>query len=338
MNQIKYRSLLFVAVIANIFFSCKKDPPVAEEFKFPSKVINKIVVDVTGVKWFATAKGVVSYDGAKWTSYSDDKGLTTGMVSDFVFDRLSGIKTLWLGTDVGLSAFEFGTSAISIVNFNAAKTGILADNVSALGIDDRSIKYIGTSKGLSILKVDKWDNFLGRQGEEILANYKITSIAVAQNGSVYAATKGGGVSSFKYADAVSGATTLNLPWANGLQSDTVFTVIVDNDFHQWYGTNKGAAHHSSELTKQDWKSYSRADGLVCDTVYAIANDLSGNIWFGTHKGVSKFTGNNWQNFTTKNGLLANKVNTIAVDVDRSLWFGTDEGISHFTTDGKWVNY
>ncbi len=320
-----------------ILYSCKNDNPVPEVFKLPSQIINRIVIDNKGVKWIATEKGVVSFDGTKWTAYSDSKSLSIGSVTDLVLEPVSGINSVWLATKVGLSFFDLATNPISFKNFNKKETGILSDTVLSLGIDKSNIKYLGTAKGLSILNGTKWDQFFGRLGEEILAKYKISAIAIASSGSVYVSTRGGGISRFHYADAVSGATTLNLPWAGGLNSDVVFTVMIVNGTQQWYGTDSGVAFHTSEFTKSDWTSYSRADGLVCDTVYSIAKDQSGTMWFGTHRGVSKFNGTVWVNFTTKNGLVANKVNTIAVDLDGSVWFGTDNGISHFITD-KWVNY
>jgi ligand-binding sensor domain-containing protein len=337
MKSIKYRILPLLSLILILNGSCKNDePPVAEEFVFPSKVINKILVDEAGVKWFATEKGIISYDGQQWTSYTDAQKLTTGNVSDFLLERLSGVKKLWMGTNKGLSAFELGASEIVVINYNASKSGILDDNVLALGADNQSAKFIGTAKGLSILKGDKWTSYYGVKGEEILKDFEISSIAVAKNGYIYAATQGGGVSRFKFTDAVSGATTYNHPWAS-LPSETIFTVITDGNA-QWYGTDGGVALHTSEFAKQDWTTYSREDGLVCDTVYAIAKDPSGNVWFGTHKGVSKLSGTKWESYTTKNGLIDNKINTIAVDADQSLWFGTDKGITHYTSDGKWVNY
>lgn len=338
MSKIKFCLLLFLSVIINLFYSCNNDDPVVEEeFVFPSKVINKIIVDTNGAKWFATEKGVISFDGLKWTSYADDQKKTAGSVSDIVFDQLSGVRKLWLGTNAGLSFFEFGASSISTSNFNTSKDEILSDTVSALGIDNNAVKYIATSKGLSILKNDNWDEFYGRAGEKILAEFKISSVAVADNGYIYAATEGGGISRFKYTDAISGATTFNLPWAGGLPSENVLCAVTDGNA-QWYGTDAGAAWHTSEFTKTDWTTYTRADGLICDTVYTIAKDLSGNIWFGTHKGVSKLAGNKWQNYTVKDGLISNKVNTIAIDTDRSVWIGTDQGISHYTIDGKWENF
>lgn len=338
MNQIKLSRLIFMIMILSLFNSCKKETPapLPEVFTFPSKVIHKIVVDNTGVKWFATEKGVISYDGSKWTRYSDDKNLTTGSVTDFAFDIASGIKKLWLATFVGTSSYEFGTTAISVVNYSSKSSGILSDSITAVGIDQANVKYFGTSKGLSIFNGTKWDKYLGRTNEVILSRFKISSVSTATNGYTYAATQGGGVSRFKYTDAVSGETTLNKPWAWGLPSDTVYTVVADG-IAQWYGTNRGIGYHSTQDTKTDWITYTRADGLVCDTVNAIAKDLTGSMWFGTHLGVSKFTVDKWLNYTIKDGLVANKVNTIAVDADGSIWFGTDNGISHLINN-QWISY
>ena len=336
MSKTKFYQILFFAVVINLFYGCNNDDPVVEEFVFPSKVINRIVIDEMGTKWFATEKGIVSFDGTIWKSYSDDQNKTTGPVEDIVFDRLPGVKKLWMATKVGLSAFEFGADKITASNFNTANSEILSEAISAVNVDGKAVKYIGTSKGLSILKEGKWDEFYGRNGEEILAEYKISSVTIAENGYIYAATEGGGISRFKYTDAISGATTFNLPWAGGLPSQNVLCAVADG-IAQWYGTDAGAAYHASEFTKTDWTTYTRAEGLICDTVYAIAKDLTGNVWFGTHKGVSKLTDSKWQNFTKTDGLPENKVNAIAIDKDNSIWIGTDKGISHFS-GGKWESF
>jgi len=333
----KILSKIFVVLAVALLAGCGGDEPAEEEeFVFPSKIVNRIVVDETGTKWFATEKGIVSFDGTTWKSYTDDKNKTTGSISDIAMERLPGAKKLWMATNLGLSAFSFEGNETTTSNFNRATDDILSDTLSAVNLDDKAVKYIGTSKGLSILKDGKWDEFYGRNGEEILAEYKISSVAIAKNGYIYASTQGGGISRFKYTDAISGATTFNLPWAGGLPSENVLCAVADENA-QWYGTDAGAAYHASELTKADWTTYTRSEGLICDTVYSIAKDLVGNVWFGTHKGVSKLTGNQWKNYTKTDGLPDNKVNTIAIDKDNSVWFGTDKGISHFS-GGKWENF
>ena len=342
MKMININKLTLLACLIVLLAGCKNndEEPGDKPFEFPSKVIHKIVVEPTGVKWFATDKGVVSFDGQKWTAYSDNQNLTTGKIADFVFERSSGVNKLWIGTYQGLTSFDFGASPVTVKNFKAADSGILSDTVSAVAIDNVSAKYIGTTKGLSILKENSWIKYFGRSSEKPLVRFKISSIAAAQSGYIYATTEGGGVARFKYTDAISGETTFNRPWAWGLPSDTVYVVKTDGE-DQWFGTNRGVGYHTSEFTKMDWVTYTRTEGLICDSVYAIAKDLSGAMWFGTHKGISKLnispTDTIWTNYTTKDGLVANKINDIAVDADGSLWFGTDGGISHLKNN-QWVNF
>ncbi len=336
MSYFNSKLLSFFLISAIFFSACDNgdDPQPETEFKLPSQVINKIEVDANGVKWIATEKGLVSFDGTNWTEYSDNVQLTSGAIADIATEPQNSSANIWLAGKTGVSYFNKAENPINITSYKRNNSQILSDTIYSFGINESKAKFIGTAKGLSILKDGKWDSFYGRESEPILKYYKISDVATATNGSVYVSTQGGGVSRFAYTDAVSGATTLNLPWASGLVSENVFTVVVVNGIEQWYGTDAGAAHHTSESTKADWQSYSREDGLVCDTVYAIAQDKTGNMWFGTHKGISKFNGSSWTNYTAVDGLVADKVNTIAVDTDGSLWFGTDKGISHFV-NGVW---
>lgn len=339
MKIITRANLAFLAIIALSFSACNEDKdPVQAEFKLPSQEIRKIEIDATGVKWIATAKGLVKMDDKNWTLFRDNDLLTQTPLEELAFSNVSGKNELWIGSSKGVSWFDYTADLINpMTTYQAQQGGLMDDNVSAIDIDKQNVKYIGTSKGLSILKGSKWTQFMGRPNEEILAEYPISAIATSADGRIYAATEGGGVSSFKYVDAVSSATTFHQPWSTDLLSDTVYTVIVVDDTHQWYGTNRGAALHTSEYAKADWTTYTRSNGLICDSVYAIGKDDKGQIWFGTHKGVSMLKDTTWQSFTTKDGLIDNKINTLAVDKDGSVWFGTNKGISHYN-NGQWINY
>ena len=334
----KNLNLIIFSILFLIIASCNPDIKKEEKFKFPSNLINKITIDNKGVKWIATSKGLVSYDGVKWNVYNENMYLSNLSINDLALDNDSIMNKIWIASNVGATSFIPGNNILTTDrNYNTSKDSILDNNILAVNIDINNVKYFGTSKGLSIFKENNWTNFMGRKKEEILSEYEITSIASANDGWVYATTKGGGVSRFKYTDAITGATTYNQPWAYGLKSDTVFTVFVDQDSHQWYGTNRGLAYHASPNTKSDWTSYSHEDGLICDTVYAINKDHSGKIWVGTNKGISTFDGNKWEKFTTTNGLVNNQVYTIAVDLDGSVWFGTENGISHYS-NGIFENF
>jgi ligand-binding sensor domain-containing protein len=328
--------LLFLFLF--LLSACVKDDPPKNTFTLPSTIIHKIVIDKNGTKWVATEKGLVCFDGNKWNPYPEIPFENKNRIPDMAIGALETNK-IWFAGNEGVNYLKFTpTDIIASWSYQAATGKLLDDTVTAVAIDILNVKYFGTPLGLSILKGDQWAVFEGRPTEEILREYKISSIASARNGWVYAATLGGGVSRFKYTDAVSGATTIDSIWSP-LKSNFINTVVITDDTCQWYGTNHGAAYHTSIYTKirADWKTYTKADGLISDTVLSIAKDKSGNMWFGTNNGLSKYDGNAFTSYTTSDGLVDNKVNTISVDNDGSLWFGTENGLSHFK-DGIWKNF
>lgn len=338
MIYFKRKYVLMLAAMAVVCFGCEKDSPVIEKVTLPSNVIRNIVVDNNGVKWITTDKGIVSYDGVKLTEYPDENSLNNGAANRLFSEKGQAANKIWLCSNNGLSVFEHNDEVITdFVTYKTSQSGILSDSVFALDIDSKSTRFVATSSGLSIFTNNKWVDYFGQAGDKILQNYKISAVAAAKNNWVYVSTQGGGVSRFKYLDAVSGATTYTHEWASGLKTNNILTVVVVDDTCQWYGTDKGVALHTNELTKSGWTHYSRADGLICDTVTTIAKDLSGNVWFGTPKGISKLGDETWVNFTTKNGLISNEINTIAIDLDGSVWVGTDNGISRYI-NGIWIDF
>ena len=72
MNKIFFKAFAVIAVALLAGCGGDDNTPEEEEFVFPSKVINRIAVDAGGIKWFATEKGLVRFDGTTWKSYSDD--------------------------------------------------------------------------------------------------------------------------------------------------------------------------------------------------------------------------------------------------------------------------
>jgi ligand-binding sensor domain-containing protein len=324
--------LLFVIFLTG----CSKDKTPETTFALPSEVIHKIAVDKNGTKWIATSKGIVCFDGEKWNPYPDIPLENNSIVRDLSISPSTG-NEIWLAGNSGVSFLKFNAADIlSSGSFSAQENGLLSNEVSAIVVDVQNTKYIGTSMGISIYANNQWSEFIGRPTEEILRDFQISSIAVAKNGWIYASTSGGGVSRFKYPDAISGATTYDSIWT-GIRSNYVNTVIIVEDSCQWYGTNHGAAFHTSHHAKIGWTQYTIEDGLISDTVLSIAKDFTGNIWFGTNIGVSRLSGTQWTNFTSDDGLADNHINTISVDKDSSIWFGTNNGISHFKNN-SWVKY
>lgn len=335
------KSVLFIAItlIFIVLASCKPDENTDED-GLPSNVITKITIDKNGIKWIATDNGLVSFDGEKWTAYPKTASLYKMPVLDVILNE----NTLLAATFKGALKSNITNQTLNQSQvFERKANGLISDTVNKIATDKLSTTFFGTPKGLSILKENTWtfyDGNWGRSKDNFLTTNKITGIATASNGWNYVSTEGGGVSCFKFVDAVTSATKYFLPWADGLNSDVVYTVVIVDDSCQWYGTDAGASYHTSNQTKANWDLYYSVgnSGLASDSVYAIAKDDAKNtVWFGTHRGVSKLENNVITNFTTKDGLIDNKINTLAIDIDGSVWFGTDKGLSHFK-NGSWKNY
>ncbi|MFY9153070.1 MAG: hypothetical protein WAO52_13725 [Prolixibacteraceae bacterium] len=81
-----------------------------------------------------------------------------------------------------MSTFDKVSNAQTTTCNNGTENGLLSDTVHAIAIDQNEIKFIGTSKGLSILKQNKWNRFLGRTGEEIRSKYRISELLFPEVG------------------------------------------------------------------------------------------------------------------------------------------------------------
>jgi ligand-binding sensor domain-containing protein len=316
-----------------IFPSCKKDPD--PKTTLAGTVIRSISIETNGTKWFATDKGISSFDGTTWTNFDEKDGLPVAAYNDISGAAAGEGIDLWLATTKGAIATHLETNILSVENsYTADNSDILSDTVLAIALDKSGYLWIGTTSGLTGLK----NNTEWILPAKDVFRLPISHIGSSADGWNYFATLGAGVGRNKTTvDGISAASTYEMPWA-GLPSDIVNTVYVDpGSGNQWFGTPAGAAYHVGTETKKNWTVYTMADGLVNDEILSITGDADGNIWFGTKGGVSKLSNSAWTSYTTTDGLAGNTVYAIAVDLDGSVWFGTDKGASHFTA-GTWINY
>lgn len=105
---------------------------------------------------------------------------------------------------------------------------------------------------------------------------------------------------------------------DGLISNSVYSLAVDNSNNIWAGTGTGLA----KFDGLSWTNYTTADGLVDNIIRAISIDPDGNLWIGTSNGVSRFDGQTWTNYTEEDGLFNNLVYSIHADNHGNVWIGT----------------
>ncbi len=116
----------------------------------------------------------------------------------------------------------------------------------------------------------------------------------------------------------------------GLSSQSVLSVLVDNAGNMWFGT-RGAG-----VTRYDgtsFKTYTEKEGLIDNQVWSLHQDEKGNLWFGTNNGLTKYDGKYFTNYSVKDGVIGNRIWSIYEDNAGNLWFGTNKGLVKY--NGKY---
>lgn len=120
---------------------------------------------------------------------------------------------------------------------------------------------------------------------------------------------------------------INFNKSNGLPVDNINIVFEDNAGILWFGTSGGGI---AKFTNQAFTYYDNQPGLNEADVFAINTDLSGNTWIGTSThGVYKFNGKTTENVTQTAKIGDLSVRCIFTDHTNTVWIGTSEHIIQY---------
>jgi ligand-binding sensor domain-containing protein len=316
-------------------------------------VVNAIVIDANGNKWFGTENGLSAFDGVNWITYKSDENqqtLADNDINDLAFELGSFGPELWLATSNGASVL--GIEAIDAVTkatpYRTDNTDLIDNIVTAVAVDTaRGERWFGTPKGVSRFSSSGWQNFSTDTNSPLAWN-DVTAIGVdADSGWKYICTQNGveemnGVARLRSTpgdvDAVTAPSPYNVEWSK-LNSRNINAVFVEAHGAQWFGTDAGLAYHDTTETKKKWNVFTENEGLANNKVNALFKSDNGIVWIGTEGGLDRLDyqlGENgiesykFLNFTTAQGLVDNHVNDIAQDLDGTLWIATNNGVSHFS--------
>ena len=292
-------------------------------------------IDEDNTVWFLTETGIVSFDGTKWVLHDKNRKVATAGAKGMVYDFSSYGPEIWLATPQGATVASLPVDARSgATTYYLDNSKIISENVLAVAVGKKELRWFGTDKGISAFRSKKWltNSYARKYPEGMFQDYPITSMATSIDGdSLYVGTLGGGVLRVfrNDVDAVSGASEYAAWGPILMPSDSVYSVHISADGTQWFGTSRGVARHSGFKTLEGWMVFTSSDGLADDFVQAINSDSKGNIYFGTKRGLSVFDGTKWTTYKTEDGLAGNNILTIAVDKQNVVWLGTDSGVTRF---------
>jgi ligand-binding sensor domain-containing protein len=269
-----------------------------------------------GQIWIGTYGGGLSVFDPQtetWRNYN----IPDGMGDAFVYDALeTETGDVWIATWSGANRIRGGAlddiSKWDLYTVENTDGGLPNDWVYGLAAGKNGEVWMATEGGLARFKDEAWTNWTHKDGlgaplelvedditftrnpgeasshharqseEQGLGDVKlaynpnyIVSLSVAPNGDVWAGTWGAGLSRFD------GETWQTFTVADGLPSNHIFALHIDEAGQLWIGTNKGLAIRNAD----GFKRYGRESGLSVQSVFSIATS-GDNAWVGGFGGVT----------------------------------------------------
>lgn len=209
------------------------------------------------------------------------------------------------------------------------------DNVEAIESTADGDVWMGANAAGLVRWDGEGEDYERHPLDDALAGQSVHSLAVADDGAVWVATRsrplpegGGSVARFD------GGEWTVWPTGQELPAGLVVSVSIDDDGEVWAAVRPGASSRAgggvARFDSSGWTSWSTDDGLPSSAVTSLAID-DGHVWVGTHQavpatssGVARFDGDEWTSWTADDELAHGHVRSITVG-DEAVWAVTTSG-------------
>jgi ligand-binding sensor domain-containing protein len=187
--------------------------------------------------------------------------------------------------------------------------------------------WFGTDKGAACFdpEYSVWTNY---NTSNSLKNNFIYQVFEDQEGNIWVATNGGGVSRYS-----------NLEWTNytvhdGLSYDVVRAISQSPDGRIWFGTyGHGICSYNAETGFKKYSSEAIANSYVL-SLLALSDD---QILIGTlNEGLIVLENDTVKSLQNGNDLSGKKVFSIFRDHSDKIWIGTDQGVQQYDPSKRMV--
>mgnify|MGYP000963179660 FL=1 len=282
-----------------------------------SNFVECIEADVNDNIWLGTSVGVQKFDGSNLTAYTTADGLVNDNVK-VITSASNG--DIWVGTDFGASNFD-GANWLTFDNTN----GLNSNQVKSIDEDANGGIWIGTNLGVSYFDGTTWTSYSSFD----LHWSGVNATAFDSNGDKWFASPLGGVTHFD------DTTFTPYDTSNGLLSQFVTDILVDNNDNKWVGTSSGMSVLDASNTSftQHTRMYIMPPPDTLNPVVDIAMDSYGRIWTAIYVGylaeggIAYWDGNQWEDFHVSDGLVGPNVRGLVIDSDDNVWVATSTGVS-----------
>ncbi len=288
--------------------------------------VTSVCGDPSGDLWFATwGGGVNRLQAGQFSALTTTNGLTQDTVLSLYAGR---DRSLYVGMD-----YPGGVNRIQPARSNdfVRPPGLINAAIRVLHQDRRGALWIGTSKGLNVLRDGALESYTTTNG---LPGINVTAICETRADPVWVGTDGG---LSRWADGKFTQVTHR----EGLSHNDVNAIYEDDDETLWVGTKGGGLNR---LRAGQWASYTSAQGLFSDEIYEIVEDDPGYLWMSCRRGIFRVSKDEFTaldrgtipaltstHFVRADGLATVQCNGVAKPAgwksrDGQIWFPTIRGV------------
>ena len=307
--------------------------------------------------WIATYGGGLNKFNLKTKTFevffhkSSDEAAGRSNIMSLFFDKKE--KVLWVGT-LGGGLLRFDPSKNTFKQFIAGPgdQNISENVIYSLFIDNYDNLWLGTQNG-SINKYDKQQHKFTKFAPETISKdpnitQQVWSISQEKNGTIWAATSGGGVK-YLVPGTKSFVSIRNDPKdPYSLSTNQVSYLYVDNNDGLWVGTNGISLDyynkHKSIFQHYQKKPFDKTS-LSDNSVWSICENDEGKLFVGTNEGLNVLDAKKNREAlysTNSKGALKlnnNVINALCAVSNDELWAGTQAGgINIISFSTKKISY
>jgi len=285
----------------------------------PQATILSILQTHDGYLWLGTQRGLVRFDGVRFTSPDSTNGVS--LQNTWARSLLEDEQhNLWIGTsDAGLVRLRDGV----MTRYSIAE-GLPSTSTRCLVAGRRGEFWVCTANGLVRAADGKFVGYGASQG---LSTVDIRAACVTADGRLWA---GGNSAELNIWD---GARFARYPLSSLPKGAAVRAMRCSNDGAIWIGTTSGLIR----LMNGKERRFTKADGIADEWVDALAEGSGGSLWIGTKNGFSRFIHGEMESLQAKDGLSQSTVYALHEDREGNLWVGTKHGLDQFF-DGRTIPF
>lgn len=280
-----------------------------------------LTLDESNAPVYATSKGLNRVEGDAVTAYKTDDQLLTNFVDSFTLAR-DGM--LWVGMDGGMQVVDPGDPSANWATYSKTQTDGLGGNwaTSMAASPDGSI-WVAIING----NASRYQNGIWTSFDDL---YSFDTVAVDADQRAWFGDDGKGIVVLNN----DGSQAMTLTTENGLPSDSVYTLLADNQGNIWIGMDIGLAKYANDALEVVFQK--DVDTLLPNYyIRDLALAADGAILLGTFTALVRYDGNQATVLLDliKDGYSELRLTCLAAAADGSVWVGTDKGLLKVSADG-----